>query len=88
MSWIMSKGRASIFLSEIEAGTSVKLHVLSQLKKSKARILQISRFFVFESELRQTERNLKKSVKTKSQKIVKFVKFAAFVFFIVRVRVI
>ena len=34
MLWLVSKGRAAIFLSEIEDGTSVKPHVLSQFKKS------------------------------------------------------
>ena len=33
MSWIVSKGRAALFLSCIVAGTSVKYYVLSQLKK-------------------------------------------------------
>ena len=38
MSWIVSKGRASIFLSESGAGKSVKLHVLSQFKTISAMI--------------------------------------------------
>ena len=36
MSWIVSKGQAFIFLSEIEAELSFKSHVLSQFKNSKA----------------------------------------------------
>ena len=34
MSWLVSKGRAAIFLSYIKARTSVESYVLSQIKKS------------------------------------------------------
>ena len=40
MSWIVSKGRAAIFLSLIEDETSVKSHALSKLKKISAMILK------------------------------------------------
>ena len=33
MSWKVSKGRAAVFISYIEAETSVESHVLSHLKK-------------------------------------------------------
>ena len=34
-SWIVAKGRGTLLLSEIEAGTSVTSNVLAQLKKTK-----------------------------------------------------
>ena len=33
MSWIVSKGRAAVFLSNIATGTSVECYVLSEFKK-------------------------------------------------------
>ena len=49
MSWIVSKRRATVLLSLIEAETSVKLHVLLGLWNVVSWISQISRFFEFES---------------------------------------
>ena len=54
MSWVVLKDRAAIFLSYIEDETSVKSR---NSKKFVPRFSQISRFFEFESGLRETERS-------------------------------
>ena len=38
ISWIVSKGRATVFLSYIAAGTSVKYYVLSRIRADCARL--------------------------------------------------
>ena len=45
MSWIVSKGRAAVFLSDIATGTSVECYVLSEFKKVCAMIF--SNFTIF-----------------------------------------
>ena len=58
ISWIVSKGRAPIFLLWIKAGKSAFSKVLLQFQQeSVVRISRNSRFFDFQSRLRETERS-------------------------------
>ena len=66
MSWIVSKGRAAIFYHTLELEHQSNITYSHNLKKFVSWFFQVSRFFDFESRLRETARswNLKNGVKT------------------------
>ena len=66
MSWMVSKGRSSVFYHNLKLKHLSNQTFYHNSKNSLAQISQILRFSDFESKLRETEslKNLQKSVKT------------------------
>ena len=82
MSWIVSKGRAAVFLSNIEAEASVKSHELSEFQKVCAMIFKYFTILRLWERIKDYMNSQSRGIRYQCWKIVKFVKIKAQTFLI------